>query len=130
MTKSVRACWLGDSGFLHSLFYRLLQYGFVQMVPAFFPSYPICKTASRWKYPLPTPLFPCIWVLALKRIRQTDSAQPSLEIPLVLSFYHVKVLDERFFDCCGKHCVPVFISLTSTNYDLICFKIHVLHPQP
>ena len=58
MTKSVRACWLGDSGFLHSLFYPFLQYGLVQMVPALFPSHPICKMASRRKYPLPAPFVP------------------------------------------------------------------------
>ena len=29
MAKRVRACRLGDTGFLHSLFYRLLQHGLV-----------------------------------------------------------------------------------------------------
>jgi predicted protein tyrosine phosphatase len=34
MAKRVRACRLDDTGLLHSLFYHLLQYGLVQMVPS------------------------------------------------------------------------------------------------
>ena len=50
------------------------------------------------KYPLPTPFFPCIGVFALKSIGQSDSAQATLNIGLVLSLYQIEVLqtiDER-----------------------------------
>jgi hypothetical protein len=38
--------------------------------------------AGGRKNPLPPPLFPCVWVFALQRIGQSDSAQPSLQIAL------------------------------------------------
>src|SRR3990167_992126 len=130
MAKRVRACRLGDPGFLHSLFHRLLQDRLMKMVPASFSRHPVRVMASRRKDPLPPPLFPCVWVFALKRIGQSDSAQAALKIALVLSFYQIKMLGERFFDCCGKHRVPVLVPLASPDYDLVTAGINILDPQP
>src|SRR5262249_50487168 len=130
MANRVRACRLGEPGISHSLFYRLLQHGFVKMVPASFSRYFVCKMAGCWKYPLPAPLFPSIQAFALECIGQSDPAHTSLKIALVLSSYHVKVLGERFFDCCGKHCVAVLITLTGPGNDLIAGEIDVLDSQP
>lgn len=55
------------------------------------------------KYPLPLSLFSRIRVLALKRVRQSDSAQAALKIALMLSSDQIKVLGERFFHCSGEH---------------------------
>ena len=71
-------------------------------------------------------LFSCVWVLALKRIGQSDSAQAAPEIALVLSLYQIKVLGERFIHCGGKHRVPVLVSLTSPDYDLVTGEVDVL----
>src|SRR2546426_12712925 len=119
MPKRVRACRLGDAGLLHRLFYRLLQYGLVQMVPSSLSRYLVDVMTGCRKYPLPRPLFSRVWVFALKRVGQRDSAQATLKIALMLSSDHIKVLGERFFHCCGEHRVPVFVPLTSSDYDLI-----------
>jgi len=100
------------------------------MVPAFLSGYPVGVMTGCRKDPLPPPLFPRVWIFALKGIGQSDSAQASLKIALVLSSYQIKVLGERFFDCCGKHRVPVLVPLTSPNYDLVTVEINVLDPQP
>ena len=91
---------------------------------------PIGVVTACGEHPLPSPFFGGIGVFALKCIGQSNSAQASLKIPLVLPSYHVKVLGERFFHCCGKHCVPVLIPLTSSDYDLIAGEIDVLDSQP
>src|SRR5882762_3694718 len=96
MAKRVWACRLGDSGFLHSLFYRLLQHGSVKIMPASFSRYFVCKVAGCRKYPLPSPLFFRIGIFALKRIRQSNSAQASLKIASVKAFDPIEVLRERF----------------------------------
>jgi hypothetical protein len=53
-----------------------------------------------------------------------------LKVTLVLSFYQIKVLCERFFDCRGKHCVPILVALTSPDYYLVAGKVNVLDPEP
>src|SRR6266481_2192336 len=119
VAKSVWTCRLGDSGFLHRLFYRLLQHGLVQMVPASFSRNLICKMTGCRKYPLPTPLFLRVGIFARKRIRQSNSAQAALKIALVEAFDTVEVLCERFFHRCGKHRVPVLVPLAGPDYDLV-----------
>ena len=129
MAKSVWTCRLGDPGFLHRLFYRLLQHGLVQMVPAPFSGNLICKMTGCSKYPLPTQLFPRVGIFALKRIRQSNSAQASLKIALVEAFDPIEVLRERFFHRRGKHRVPVFVSLTRPDHDLVVGEINIPYSQ-
>src|SRR5919106_4244392 len=112
MAKRVWACRLGDAGFLHRLFHRLLQHRFVKMVSSSLSRYLICVMTGCGEHPLPTPLFPCVWVFALERIGQSDSAQASLKISLMLSSHEIKVLSKRFFHRRRQHRVPVFISFT------------------
>lgn len=83
MAKRVRACRLGYPRFLHGLFYRLLQYGFVQMMPASLARFLVGVMAGCGEYPLPRLFFSCVWVFTLKGIGQSDSAHSSLEIALV-----------------------------------------------
>src|SRR5919109_1925649 len=130
MAKTMRACRLGHASFLHRLFHRLLQDRFVQMVPALLSGNPVDIMTGRWKHPLPTPLFSRVWVFALQGIGQSDSAQASLKIALVLSSYHFKVLCERFFHCRGKHCVSILVALTSPDYNLVTGKVNVFDSQP
>jgi hypothetical protein len=107
MSESVATRWLGNSCVPHGLFHRFLQHGFVKMMPPPFSCYLVDVMASGRKHPLPSPLFACVWVLAFKSVGQSDSAQASRKIMLVLSFYQIKVLGKRFFHCCGKHRVPI-----------------------
>ena len=100
------------------------------MVPASFSRYLVSVMTGCRKYPLPSPLFSCVWVFALKRVGQSDSAQAALKIALMLSSNQIKVLGERFFYCSGKHRVPVFVPLTCSDYDLIAGKINVLDLEP
>ena len=100
------------------------------MMSAFFSRCLICVMARCRKYPLPTPLFSGVWVFAFKGIWQSDSAQAVFEIALVLLFDQFEVLSERIFDRRGKHCVPVFVSLTGSNYDLVAGEINVFDPEP
>src|SRR3989338_5065556 len=100
------------------------------MVPAFLSGYPVGVMTGCRKDPLPPPLFPRVWIFALKGIGQSDSAQASLKIALVLSSYQIQVHGERFFDCCGKHRVAVLVSLASPDYDLVTGEINILDPQP
>jgi len=79
---------------------------------------------------LPTQLFPRVGIFALKRIRQSNSAQASLKIASVEEFDPIEVLRDRFFYRRGKHCVPVLIPLTGSDYDLIAGEIDVLDSQP
>ena len=44
----------------------------------------------------------------------------------MLSLYQIKVLGERFFHYGGKHRVPVIVSLTSPDYDLVTGEVDVL----
>src|SRR4030095_12106846 len=97
MAKSMRACRLGDSSSLHRLFYRLLQHGLVHMVPAPFSRNFIYKMTGCRKYPLPTQLFPRVGIFALKRIRQSNSAQASLKIASVEAFDPIEVLSRAVF---------------------------------
>ena len=129
MPKRVRACRLGYPRFLYSLFHRFLQYGFVQMMSASLACYLVGVMAGCRKYPLPTPLFPCVRIFALKRIGQSDSAHSSLEIALVLPSDQLKVLGEWFFYGCGKHRVAILVPFASPNYDLVSGEIDILHPQ-
>ena len=100
------------------------------MVPASFARYPVCKMAGCRKYPLPSPLLACVWVFALKRIGQSDSAQASLEIAPVLSFDHIEVFGKRFSHRSGKHRVPIFVPFAGSNNYLITGEIDVFDPQP
>jgi hypothetical protein len=102
MAKSVWTCRLGDSGFLHRLFYRLLQHGLVQMVPAPFSRNLICKMTGCRKYPLPTQLFPRVGIFALKRIRQSNSAQASLKIASVEEFIPSRCFASGSFTAAGS----------------------------
>jgi hypothetical protein len=74
MAKRVRACRLGEPGFLYSLFYRLLQHGFVKMVPASFSRYFFCEMTGCWKYPLPSQLFPGVGMFVLEGVWQSNAA--------------------------------------------------------
>jgi hypothetical protein len=58
-------------------------------------------------------------VLAPKGIRQSNSAQASLKVALVLPLYQIKVLSERFFHCGGKHRVLVLVALACPDDDLV-----------
>ena len=84
MAKRVRARRLANPGFLHCVFHRLLQDRFVQMVPVLLSGNPVDIITGRWKHPLPRPLFPCVWVFALKRVRQRHAAQATFEVAPVL----------------------------------------------
>src|SRR4029434_3166819 len=101
-----------------------------KMVPASLSRYLVGVMAGCWKYPLPHPLFPRVWVLALKGVGQGDSASDAIKIALVLLLYQIKVLGERFFHCSGKHCVAVLIPFASANYDLVSGEINVLDSEP
>ncbi len=125
VAKRVRACRVGYPRFLYGLSHRPLQHGLVKMVPALLSSNPVDIMTGRRKHPLPRPFFSCVWVFTLKGIGQSDSAQVALKIALVLSSNQVKVLGERFFDCCGKHRVAVLVPLTSPNYDLVSGEINI-----
>jgi hypothetical protein len=129
MTKTVAHCRFGYPRLSHSVFYRLLQHGLVQMVPAPFSRNLICKMTGCRKYPLPTQLFPRVGIFALKRIRQSNSAQASLKIASVEAFDPIEVLRERFFYRRGKHRVPVFVSLTRPDHDLVVGEINILYSQ-
>lgn len=67
------------------------------MVPALLAGYFVDVMAGCREDPLPTPLIPCIGIFALKCIRESDSAQASFKVALMLSFYQIKMLAERFF---------------------------------
>src|SRR5262245_28854724 len=82
--------------------------------------------AGRRKYPLPSTLFARVRVFPLERIWKGDLTWTALEIRLVGSLYRVEVFGERFFDCGGKHCVAVLVSLTSWDYDLVTGEINIL----
>ena len=128
MSKGMGACRLGYLGFLHGFFHRLLQDGFVKMMAASFSRYSIYVVAGCGKYPLPSPLLTRVRVLAPKGIRQSNSAQASLKIALVLPLYQIKVLSELFFHCGGKHRVPVLVPFTRADYDLVAGEIDILDP--
>jgi hypothetical protein len=63
------------------------------MVPPVLTSYSVGVMAGCWEHPLPTPFFPRVRIFALKRIRESNSAQVSFKIALALSFYQIKVLN-------------------------------------
>jgi hypothetical protein len=108
MTQRVASGMLKDAGFKTRLSESTLQNRFVKMMPAPFTGDPVDEMAARWKYPLPSPLFPRIGIFALEGVRQNDSAQAVFKIALVLLSNVLEVLSERFFYCSGKHRVPVF----------------------
>src|SRR3990172_13015508 len=130
MAHGVRTGWLRDASLEPCIFDGLLEDRFMEVVSALFSCDLVGVMAGCREHPLPAPLFPCIWVFTLKRIGQSDSAQASLKISLMLSFYQIKVLGERFFDGCGKHRVAVLVSLAGPDYDLVSGEINILDPQP
>ena len=73
-----------------------------------------------------------VGIFALKGVGQSDSAQASLKIALVLSSNHIKVfvISERFSHHCGKHRVPIFVLLAGSDNYLITGEIDIFDPQP
>ena len=56
MTKRVRACRLGYARFLYGVFQRLLQHGFVKMMPALLASNPISVVVGELEKPTAMPI--------------------------------------------------------------------------
>jgi hypothetical protein len=114
---------------LNGEFHSFLQDGLMNVVSALFACHSIGEMSARRKYPLPAPLLPCVWIFSLERVRQCDAAQTAIKIALVLSLYQIKVLEERFFHCGGKHRVPIFVTFAGTYNYLVGGEIDIFDPK-
>ncbi len=92
------------------------------MVPALLTRYPIRKMTSRWKYPLPSPLFPGVWIFSLQGIRQRYTAQLLFQILIMLPLHGFKMSEKRLLNGRRKHGMPVFVSFACPNKDLVLRK--------
>lgn len=130
MAEAMAACGFGDAGLEDRLFYRALQNGFVQVVPAPLPRSPVGIMTGRWKDPLPGPRSACIRVFALQGVGQGNPTQPFPEVFFVLPFDSVEVPEKRLFRGPGKDRIAIFIALAAPNHDLVPGKLDILDSQP
>jgi|SRR5215471_5600377 len=129
MAQRVAAGMFENSSFQPCFSKCALQDRFVEMMPALLAGNPINEMARCRGNPLPAPLLPCVWIFSLERVGQCDSAQTAIKIALVLSLYQIKVLEERFFHCGGKHRVPIFVTFAGTYNYLVGGEIDIFDPK-
>jgi hypothetical protein len=98
-------------------------------MPALLAGNPIGIVLRSRKDPLPCPISTGVWIFSLQSIRQYNPTESFLEIFLMLASICLDLFEEGFFDRRGQHCVPVFITFTSSNNDLIPRKIDIFDPK-
>lgn len=97
MPEGVATGRFGEPCSTGGIFHRLLDHGFVPMVPVALASQSVDVIPRGRKDPLPRPFLIRVRVFALKGIRQTDVAQSPLQIALVLPSHTSEVLGKRLF---------------------------------
>ena len=130
MPKHMRADVCGEPRSSHRRRHLLVDHGLVQMkargrTPPWIAADPRGRTDK-----LPGPVRGRVRIRAIERERQDGATRPSREIALVLALHLLQVHAQPIPDRHGKHRPDVFLTLPTTQDDLMPVEVDVLDAEP
>lgn len=130
MPESMASGSFGQAGLLHRAVDRLLDDGFVNVMPSLIARLRVPPAVFLWEYPLPTPFLRRVGILAVQRVGQQDAAPAVGQVAFVDRLDALEVVLQRNLKRRGQHGDSVLGALSVADKDFVAPEVDILHAQP